>query len=165
MKRVIMMMGVVLLAGCGFTPMYANPETSNIIFKKIDITSRSSNSERGAYYLDNALRQRLEATQGATKSAELIVASGERTVDLGISQSDASSRQDLYLIVGYTLKIYDDTGNPLPPISGKFTSVATFSIPNSPYAQNTLLDDARQRAAEDAADRIARDIAFKLHGK
>ena len=151
-----------LLAACGFSPMYAEPETSNVLFKTINYSESASDGRTG-YWLEESLRDRLTAENAPDRRADLSVTTAERRVNLGVLSTDRATRADLYLTVAYRFTAYDQSGAALPLIQGTFTSVATYNIAASPYAEITALADARRRAADDAADRIARDIAFKTN--
>ncbi len=160
MRGFIIIAMTALLSACGFTPMYAEPETSGVLFKSINYSEATSDSRTG-YWLEDALKQRLTAENAPDRQADLKVTTAERRVNLGVLSTDRATRADLYLTVAYRFTSYSADGAALKPISGTFTSVATYNIAESPYAEITALADARRRAAEDVADRIARDIAFK----
>lgn len=164
MRAFIIISMTALLAACGFTPMYAEPETSGVLFKSINYRETTSDGRTG-YWLEDALRGRLTADNAPDRSADLSVSTSERRVNLGVLSTDRATRADLYLTVAYRFIPYDREGAALPPINGTFTSVATYNISRSPYAEITALADARRRAAEDVADRIARDIAFQTKAK
>ena len=160
MRGFIIIAMTALLAACGFTPMYAEPESSGVLFKSINYSEATSDSRTG-YWLEDALKQRLTADNAPDRHADLRVTTAERRVNLGVLSTDRATRADLYLTVAYRFTPYGADGAALKPIDGTFTSVATYNIAESPYAEITALADARRRAAEDVADRIARDIAFK----
>jgi LPS-assembly lipoprotein len=160
MRGFIIIAMTALLAACGFTPMYAEPESSGVLFKSINYSEATSDSRTG-YWLEDALKQRLTADNAPDRHADLRVTTAERRVNLGVLSTDRATRADLYLTVAYRFTPYGADGGALKPIAGTFTSVATYNIAESPYAEITALADARRRAAEDVADRIARDIAFK----
>jgi LPS-assembly lipoprotein len=164
MRGFIIIAMTALLAACGFTPMYAEPETSSILFKSINY-SESTGDGRTGYWLEDALRDRLTAENAPDRHADLSVTTAERRVNLGVLSTDRATRADLYLTVAYRFTAYDKNGAALKPINGTFTSVATYNISASPYAEITALADARRRAAEDVAERIARDIVFKTKAK
>jgi hypothetical protein len=153
-----------LLAAYSFTPMYAEPETSGVLFKSINYRETTSDGRTG-YWLEDALRGRLTADNAPDRSADLSVSTSERRVNLGVLSTDRATRADLYLTVPHRFITYDREGAALPPINGTFTSVATYNISRSPYAEITALADARRRAAEDVAEPISRDIAFKTKAK
>ena len=164
MRAFIIIAMTLLLAACGFTPMYAEPETSGVMFKTINYRETTSDGRTG-YWLEDALRGRLTADNAPDRSADLSITTSERRVNLGVLSTDRATRADLYLTVAYRFVPYDQEGGALQQISGTFTSVATYNISRSPYAEITALADARRRAAEDVAERIARDIAFKTKAK
>ncbi|MET0545335.1 MAG: LPS assembly lipoprotein LptE [Caulobacterales bacterium] len=160
MRAFVIVAMTAFLGACGFSPMYAQPETSGILFQDLTVTE-TNQSERTGYWLEEALRDRLTATDAPPQTANITISSSERRVNTGVLATDRATRADLYLTVGYRLQRNDSAGESMKPIAGKFTSVVTYNIPASPYAEVTALQDARKRASEDAADRIARDIAFK----
>jgi len=144
--------------------MYAEPENSEILFKDLQVIDRSAGdigTARTSYDLSTSLQQLLTAANAPDRSATITVWISERRINFGVQSTDASTRKDLYLTVRYQLDRPDIDGSPRKPLVGTFTSVTTYNISNSPYAEVTALQDARKRAAEDVAGRIARDIAFK----
>lgn len=152
------------LAACGFTPMYAQPESSQILFSELQVIDRSPGqhgTQRTGYHLSTALQERLTAANAPNRSASIIVWLTEQTVNLGVQSTDAASRKDLYLTVRYEFTPAEVANMPSQTLRGTFTSVATYNLSGSPYAEIAALQDARNRAAEDMADRIAREISFK----
>ena len=155
----------VCLSACGFTPMYAQPEASQLLFndlKVVDGASGVSDSQRTSYDLSIALQERLTASNAPNRSATITVWLSEERVNLGVQSTDASTRKDLYLTVRYEFVRSEINGTSPPPIKGTMTSVVTYNVSASPYAEVAALQDARRRAADDAADRIANSIALKI---
>lgn len=146
-----------VLTGCGFQPMYAPQSGGAGLFASVEVSAGES---RAQYLVMRALEQRLApAGSRAQEHARVDLTMRERSDQLGLLPDGSATRSDLVLEGTYTLIINDEADK---PVRGVITATATYAIPNSAYGEVAALEDARARAANELADLIARDIAFKL---
>jgi LPS-assembly lipoprotein len=159
MKKAAVIAGCVLLAGCGFHPMYGSalaPQLSSIYVEPI--------AERDGYELRNTLIDLLQSDGVvAGKTYRLKITLNE--VQQGIAlQNDATiTRYNNTLDARYTLS--DAQGNVLT--TGTQKELSAYNVVNSPYATLTAEQDASKRAAQDVAERIHLDLGvwFRQHKK
>jgi len=159
MKKAAVIAGCLLLAGCGFHPMYGSalaPQLSSIYVEPI--------AERDGYELRNTLIDLLQSDGVvAGKTYRLKITLNE--VQQGIAlQNDATiTRYNNTLDARYTLS--DAAGNVLT--TGTQRELSAYNVVNSPYATLTAEQDASKRAAQDVAERIHLDLGvwFRQHKK
>ncbi|HUO99833.1 MAG TPA: LPS assembly lipoprotein LptE [Rhizomicrobium sp.] len=166
MKRGAVIAAAVLLAGCGFHPLYGVPDTPK---GTMQATLRSIYvepvPERLGYQLRNQLIDLLDGMgepAGAayrlsvtlTETSEAIGVQSQ-TAPGGITQT-AITRYNDRLIANYELV---DAKTNQVVTKGTETGLSSYNVLSSPYATLIGQQDADRRAAEDIADRIRVDIA------
>lgn len=144
-------------AGCGFQPMYAPQAGGAGLFAALDVAAGDT---RAHYLVMRGLEQRL-APAGArsTQRGRLELRLRERSDQLGLLPDGSATRSDLVLEGAYQLIVDGDAER---PVRGVLTVTATYAIPTSAFGEVAALEDARARAADQLADLIARDIAYRL---
>lgn len=159
MKKLAALAGCVLLAGCGFHPMYGSalaPQLSSIYVEPIP--------ERDGYELRNTLIDLLHTdgmAQGKPYRLKVTLSEAQQGIAL---QNDATiTRYNNTLDARYTLT--DARGDVLT--TGSQTELAAYNVVQSPYATLTAEQDASKRAAQDMAERIHLDLGvwFRQHKK
>jgi LPS-assembly lipoprotein len=85
----------------------------------------------------------------------------ESVAGLGYRLDESASRSDLTLSASYVL--YDAAGKEV--LRGSASSVASYDIAASAYAEITSQDDARKRASEVLAERLRTELALRLAQK
>jgi LPS-assembly lipoprotein len=169
MKKAALLLGLVLaplVAGCGFRPLYAVPNTPG---GSMQASLRSiyvdDVPERLGYQLRNRLIDAIDGKSEAagaryhlkltltTKSEAIGVQS--QTTSEGITQT-AITRYNDTLRCEYELV---DPGTGAVLTRGIETGLSAYNVLNSPYATLAVQQDADRRAAEDIADRIRIDLA------
>jgi LPS-assembly lipoprotein len=143
------------LAGCGWTPLYADRETgpadAELQAIKVDPIP-----ERIGQRLALALRESLNPNGAATPQRyRLSILLTTARVDLGIQQTGLGSRGKLDANASITLRDIR-TGAPLLSTSSHVSE--SFDILANNYASIVAEDDARTRAAEE----LRRDIVTRL---
>jgi LPS-assembly lipoprotein len=159
MRKLAVLAGCVLLAGCGFHPMYGSalaPQLSSIYVEPI--------AERDGYELRNALIDLLQSDgRAGGKAYRLKITLNE--VQQGIAlQNDATiTRYNNTLDARYTLS--DAHGDVLT--TGSQTELSAYNVVQSPYATLAAEQDSSKRAAQDMAERIHLDLGvwFRQHKK
>jgi hypothetical protein len=71
---------------------------------------------------------------------------------------ESASRSDLVVSASYTL--FGPDGRAL--LRGGVSAAAGYDIPNSAYGEIAAQDDARERAAENVAEKLRADLAIRL---
>jgi len=144
------------LGGCGFTPMYATPGVSS------GLASIDVDAPRGR--LGYLLREDLDDALGRDKSAPpsyrleltLVQSRGPR----GLNRSDVAEYYDLGMTVQYRL-ISIATGK--VAASGAVTTQVSYDDSGQAYADIAAAQDAQNRVASDAAQRIQVQLASWMH--
>jgi LPS-assembly lipoprotein len=150
MKKVAVIAACLLLAGCGFHPMYGTalaPEMSSIFVEQI--------AERDGYELRTALIDLLnsDGREGGKKYRLKIVLS-EASQGIALQNDATITRYNNTLSAKYELT--DASGTMLK--QGTQSELASYNVVNSPYASLVAQQDADKRAAQDMAERIRLDL-------
>ena len=159
MKKAAAIAACMLLAGCGFHPMYGNalaPQFSSIYVEPIP--------ERDGYELRNTLIDALHSdgrTEGKLYRLKVTLNESQQGIAL---QNDATiTRYNNTLDARYTLS--DAQGNVLT--TGSQSELSAYNVVTSPYATLAAEQDSSKRAAQDVAERIHLDLGvwFRQHKK
>ncbi len=153
-----------LLAGCGFAPMYA-PATSGA--GAIGPVNVSQIDGKAGHVLKNELDRILSVERGENVAPmQLEITLQENIARLGIRLDESATRAELTLVANYVLTPSTPGGQPL---RGSVRSVVNYDIPTAAFGEITAQDDARERAAEDLAERFRAELALRLaaqrHGR
>jgi LPS-assembly lipoprotein len=155
-----------LLAGCGFHPLYAVPDMPDgSMQKRLQSIYVEPVPERLGFELRNQLIDLLDGRgvpAGAAYRLHVSIARKSDAIGVqsqaapgGITQT-AITRYNDTLTAEYELV---DVGANTVVTKGVETGMTSYNVLSSPYATLTVQQDADQRAAEDIADRIRVDIA------
>src|SRR5471032_1778918 len=150
MKKLVAIAGCVLLAGCGFHPMYGSalaPQLSAIYVEPIP--------ERDGYELRNTLIDLLhsDGVLGG-KLYRLKITMNENSQGIALQNDAAITRYNDTLNASYVLT--DAKGNVLT--QGTQKELSAYNVVTSPYATLVSEQDANKRAAQDMAERIHLDL-------
>lgn len=143
-----------LLAGCGFSPMYA-PADGGAAIGPVQVAQIDG---KAGHVLKTELDRILavEAGTGAPPM-QLEIRLAERIIGLGIRLNESASRAELQLVANYTLT--PATGRPL---RGSINSVVVYDVPDAAFGEIAAQDDARERAAETLAQRMRAELALRV---
>lgn len=139
------------LAGCGFTPLYAEP---GVVGALSGVEVRAPDTRTG-YILRERLEDALGRNGGQPPAYRLTTQVRERRSALGARADDTATRYELALTVSYTLadmrgaRLYGQT----------LTVTTTYAASDQPYAGVVAQQDGEERAAAQAADLIRADLA------
>lgn len=145
------------LAGCGFTPLYAQgaagTEASRIFVKTPD--------DRLGYRLREQLEDALAVDRGAAATRMLDVQVESARRPLGRRIDDTATRYELTVRAAWTLT------NPAggDPVGGVETATVTYAAADQPYAAIAAQQDGEDRAAADLARLLRIDILRALSGR
>lgn len=159
MRKAAIIAACVLLAGCGFHPMYGNalaPQLSSIYVEPI--------AERDGYELRNMLIDLLHSDgESAGKAYRLKIVLNENSQGIALQNDATITRYNTTVDARYTLS--DARGNELT--TGNQTELSAYNVVNSPYATLMAEQDSTKRAAQDMAQRIQLDLGvwFRQHKK
>ena len=154
--RLWMMSLTLLLSACGFHPLYATtdggePGLRNVVLSGVEAP------ENIADVVTSAIK-RHTSNASADAKFDLLVTATEQAERLAV-QIDASVTRYNYRLVGnYTLI---ERGSGLRT-KGQVVSIASFNVVNSQYSTLYAEDAAREKAANQLAEDIERDILLQL---
>jgi len=159
MKLAAVIAACLLLAGCGFHPMYSRalaPQMSSIFVEPI--------AERDGYELRTALIDLLNSDgREGGKKYRLKITLSESSQGIALQNDATITRYNNTLSAKYELT---DAGGTIVK-QGTQSELASYNVVNSPYASLVAQQDANKRAAQDMAERIRLDLGvwFRQHPK
>ena len=166
MRRLATIPVALLLAGCGFHPLYGVPDMpKGSMQETLRAIYVEPMPEQLGYQLRNQLIDLLDGKgDPAGASYRLRVALTEKTDAIGVQSQTAPggvtqtaiTRYNDRLIADYELV---DLATNQVVAKGTETGLTSYNVLSSPYATLAGQQDADRRAAEDIADRIRVDIA------
>lgn len=144
-----------VLAGCGFKPIYATPENGGAVALNQAIAVRQiSAPESVAPYINDALKRRLVLPEGRNAEYDLYVQARERAERLAVQLDATVTRFNYRLSARYTL-VDLGTGR---RIAGRANAVASYNIVTSQYSTLFAEKTAQEKAARLLAEEIERDL-------
>lgn len=142
-----------LLAACGFQPMYA-PAAGGQAIGPIEV--RQIDGKAG-HVLKRELDRILAVENGGAQPMVLEITLSEQVTPLGIRVDESATRAELRLIANYVLT---------PPqgqvMRGSVFTVVNYDIPTAAFGEIAAQDDARERAAETMAQRFRAELALRV---
>ncbi|WP_109261757.1 LPS assembly lipoprotein LptE [Hyphobacterium indicum] len=155
MKRnavLVLMAGALMgLSACAFQPLHGSPQQ----IRAMDgIVVAVDGQTRIDQILDEALNDRFGTPSGGRY--RLAAVTSMTASGLGVGADDVATRSAISLTVDFSLI---DAGSGLPVLTETVRAEATVDIPQQPYAAISARRDAEERAASQAADRIALRVA------
>jgi LPS-assembly lipoprotein len=136
-----------LLAGCGFTPLYATPGVSSGLANIEVITPEG----RTGHLLSEDLEDDLAVRRGEPTPYRLALAVDEHRYARGLDTDNVATWYELHLRVSYAL-IDKASGRTLT--AGALPITVSYNAVNDPYAGIVAQQDGQKRAASEAAQRI-----------
>ena len=146
---------VVLLAGCGFAPMYAPAVTGAGAIGPVDVAMIDG---KAGHVLKTELDRILSVENRGGPQQTLEITLQETVTRLGIRLDESATRAELRLVANYVLTPASGT----PVLRGSVTSVVNYDIPTAAFGEISAQDDARERAAETMAERFRAELALRL---
>lgn len=166
---------LILLAGCGFQPVYAT--------RQVDATGEARNAfeafrsvkiaridEREGQFLRNRLTRLLHPSgRGPVTTHTLTATLSESTRGLAVARSAVASRANLKITVNYKLTPIDVDPNvdasddeSSSAISGSLSATSGYNIFNSEFQTLAAEKGARERAINDVAEQLRLRLAASL---
>lgn len=147
-----------VLAGCGFTPLYATPDLGAGL-AAVEVTTPEG---RAGALLREQLDDALGRRASLAPAYRLDVALSELRYPRGVRVDNVATRYEYVLTAAYTLSAATP-GEPLK--TGKVRVELTYDSADQPYASVIAQQDAQARAAQEAARRIHLEVAAFLAGQ
>lgn len=153
--RVLLASLTLLLAACGFQPMYGAGPTGGAAIGPVTVEQIDG---KAGHVLKTELDRILAVENNGAQPMLLRITLQERVTPLGIRVDESATRAELRLTANYVLT---------PPNGGRvmrgsvFTNVS-YDIPTAAFGEIAAQDDARERAAETMAQRFRAELALRL---
>ena len=135
------------LAGCGFTPLYADNQTGGSLR---DIRVEIDEHSRSNFLLQERLNDAFGRANGPG-SWVLTVTSIKHRYPRGVRVNNVATRYELDLVVSFVLK---DAATGKAALSDTVTGQVSYASSDQPYAGVSAEQDGEVRAAAAAADLI-----------
>ncbi|HEX8570541.1 MAG TPA: LPS assembly lipoprotein LptE [Caulobacteraceae bacterium] len=142
-----------LLAGCGFTPMYASGTGVAPALSSIEVQAPET---RAGYLLREELDDALARRTGQPAAYVLSLAVDEDRYARGLRVDDVATRYEVALRVDYILS---DRRTRRQLKTGTVNANVTYDTPDQPYSGIAAFSNGQERAATQAAERIRLDLA------
>lgn len=150
------LVAVLLLAGCGFKPLYATNDGAAPGLRNVALTSLDA-PEDIETVVNRAIKRRTSIEPSDAKY-DLAVKATEQAERLAV-QIDASVTRYNYRLVGeYTLTDRATAKR----TKGRVVSISSFNVVNSQYSTLSAEQAAREKAATQLAEDMERDILLEL---
>lgn len=147
---------LLLTGGCGFRPLYATDDGSAPGLRNVTVSSLNA-PEDVEHFVERAFTRRTAET-AADASYDLLLNLAEQAERLAVQIDASVTRYNYRLVARYTL-VDRSTGRQL---TGRVVSIASFNVVDSQYSTLFAEDAAREKAANQLAEDIERDILLKL---
>lgn len=142
-----------LLAGCGFTPLYAEGGVGGSLRAvAIDTPERS----RTGYFLRQSLDDELGRDRDAAPRYRLSLDVSENRFPLGVRVNNVASRYEIALTVTWRLL---DAGTGAQLTAGVTPVRISYASADAPFAGVAAQQDGVERASREAAVRVRQDVA------
>jgi LPS-assembly lipoprotein len=144
-----------LVAACGFQPMYA-PAGGGQAIGPVQVAQIDG---KAGHVLKTELDRILSVENSGAAPALLEITLSEQVTPLGIRVDESATRAELRLIANYVL-------TPAAPgaqvMRGSVFAVVNYDIPTAAFGEIAAQDDARERAAETMAQRFRAELALRM---
>ncbi len=147
---------LLLLAGCGFQPLYATDDGSAPGLRNVALTSVEAPEDIESV-VTRAISRRA-ADEPSAAQYDLLVTATEQAERLAV-QIDASVTRYNYRLVGNYTLVSRQTGK---RTKGQVVSISSFNVVNSQYSTLYAEQAAREKAANQLAEDMERDILLEL---
>ena len=142
-----------LLAGCGFTPLYAETGVAPAL-KAVAIDT--ADHSRTAYFLRQQLDDELGRDRGAAALYRLALQIEENRFPLGVRINNVASRYEIALTVHWQLH---DQASGAQLVEGVTPVRISYASADPPYAGVSAFQDGTERASREAAARVRQEVA------
>jgi LPS-assembly lipoprotein len=160
-KRFAVLLGALMLAGCGLQPMYAGGGSGEVA-RGLAGVQVSAIEGRAGWLVRNALVDQLRAgSNGATPRYRLDVRLDDKLEGFALLSDDTIGRERRTLRARYQLVDLSSDKIVLDATAG---SDAGIDVVSSDYATIAAEQAALENLAKDVANRIVTNVALRLRG-
>jgi len=152
--RVVIAALALLVAACGFQPMYA-PAGGGAAIGPVAVSEIEG---KAGHVLKTELDRILAVENDGSPPMRLDITLLERVTPLGIRVDESATRAELRLIANYVLT----PANNGRLIRGSVFTSVNYDIPTAAFGEIAAQDDARERAAETLAQRFRAELALRM---
>ena len=153
MRRAAALALLPLLAGCGFTPLYAEGGVGPSLRA---VAIETADHSRPAYFLRQQLDDELGRDRDAATLYRLSVGIDENRFPLGVRINNVASRYEIALTVHWTLL---DAATGATLTRGDAPVRISYASADPPYAGVAAQQDGEERAVREAAVRVRQAVA------
>jgi LPS-assembly lipoprotein len=143
------------LAGCGFTPLYAQPGVTGGL-SAVDVVVPDG---RTAFLLREHLDDVLAKNRGIAPAYRMDLRLSEYRYPRGLRVDNVATRYEYVLVCAYTLT---NLPSGAEARKGQVRVELTYDSADQPYASIAAQKDVEERAAQEAARRIQLELAAWL---
>ena len=144
-----------LLAACGFQPMYA-PAGGGQAIGPVQVSQIDG---KAGHVLKRELDRILAVENGGAPPMTREITLQEHVTQLAIRVDESATRAELRLIANYVLTPPTNQGQVM---RGSVFTVVNYDIPTAAFGEIAAQDDARERAAETMAQRFRAELALRV---
>jgi LPS-assembly lipoprotein len=153
------LIALLTLTGCGFTPLYAAQGGVSPSLSAIEVVAPKG---RTGFLLTEQLHDALATDRSAPPRYRLNLVIRERRYSRGLTVDNVAQRYENHITITYEL--VDLVGG--KTLKAGFEPVEiTYAASDQPYAGVAAQQDAQERAAADAAQRIRTDLGAYFAAK
>ena len=153
--RVLIASLTLLVAACGFQPMYAPPGGGNAI-GPVQIAEIEG---KAGHVLRTELSRILAVENDGSPPMNLEITLTEQVTPLGLRRDESATRAELRLTANYILTPTQANSRVM---RGSVFTVVNYDIPEAAFGEIAAQDDARERAAETMAQRFRAELALRI---
>jgi LPS-assembly lipoprotein len=154
----VLLPAVLALGGCGFTPLYAQPGVAGGL-THIEVVAPKG---RIGYLIRESLDDDLGRANGEAPLYRLEMALSEVRQAHGLNANDVAQRYEFDLKVTYTLT---EIASGKVAHAGTIFSNVSYDSAAQPYAGIAAAEDAQNRLAADAAQKVELQVAAWMAGQ
>ena len=145
------------LGACGFTPVYSTRTGVSDVLRDVDIDAGQG---RIGYQLRSALVEQLGAEFTPASPAYALTVKPQTTrTGFGLRIDDVATRFEIQVTARFALT---ETATGQVVHRGAETTRASFDLPGDPYANLSAEETAREKAIQQVAKAISRELSFFL---
>lgn len=155
MRRLVIIGLALLLAACGFQPMYS-PGAGAHAIGPVQIAEIDG---KAGHVLRTELSRILAVENDGSPPANLEITLTEQVTPLGLRRDESATRAELRLTANYILT---PAAAGARVMRGSVFTVVNYDIPEAAFGEIAAQDDARERAAETMAQRFRAELALRV---